>query len=180
MARGRPDNKLLEECREVHFPYELRMLAETYQRLKGLGPGACRNVLIESFCVHARNLIEFYRGSGKNDHMKAKYFTREGIYRPEYVGDPDGAIGRTLYAKLSQQVMHMSKGRTSDPAKKIGSKDRETIFEALRKETALFLARMDPPIPRAIRVGGSDASATNAITIASVRLLGDDEEEINA
>jgi hypothetical protein len=175
MAKRKPDENVLKECRDVHFPYELWMLEETYERLKGLGSGVCRNILIESFCIHARNLIEFYRGSEKNDYMKAKFFTKDGIYKPKHVGDPDGEIGRELYGKLNQQIAHLTKDRTSDPGKKIGHAAREAIFEAIQKETALFVSLMDSPLAATIKTRGPNASATNAITTASLRVLGNED-----
>jgi hypothetical protein len=153
------------------------MLEQTYEQLKGARPGVCRNAFIESFCIHARNLIEFYRGKGE---VNAGHFTADGIYKPKFVAANSRALGNSLYDKLNQQVAHMTKDRTTDPKKKIGSNDRERIMEALRKETASFLVLMNPPMAGAISVGCSDSSATNAITTASVQVLGANEDAPNA
>ena len=55
-----PDKKILEFVRE-HLPYEIDMLRSTYLTLyQGGVDWAIRNALIESFCIHARNLLEFF------------------------------------------------------------------------------------------------------------------------
>jgi hypothetical protein len=44
--------------REYHLDYEIWMLEQTYTRLRD--DEVIKNAIIESFCVHARNLLEFF------------------------------------------------------------------------------------------------------------------------
>jgi hypothetical protein len=69
-----PD-KILVEIIDEHLPYEIDMLRLTYRELEATvvrGPNesrhqnACRFALIESFCVHARSLIDFFADSSTN------------------------------------------------------------------------------------------------------------------
>jgi len=56
-----PDKVIVDIFHE-HLPYEIDMLRSTYHRLANL-PNIdtdIRNALIESFCVHARALLDFF------------------------------------------------------------------------------------------------------------------------
>ncbi len=48
-----------------HYVYELNMLRLTNEHIKAATEQVLKNVLIESFCVHARTLIDFYN----NKHL---------------------------------------------------------------------------------------------------------------
>lgn len=169
MAKHKLDESQLAEYLTRHVRYEWNMLAGTRDRLKRRQDPVTKNALIESFCVHARNLIEFYRGSGRKDYIKAKDFT-DSSYKARFVPANTGEIGNKLYAKLNQQVAHLAQDRSADPSKKIGAADREIIFEALRKERDRFEPLIKPIFIDEVTIATSNPSATNMIGTASVQL----------
>jgi hypothetical protein len=172
MAKWEPDNNLLQNYCTQHLPYELDMLAQTYEQLNVTKGRVLVNALIESFCIHARNLIEFYRG--KSD-VHASHFT-SSKYKPKYVAANANGLGNTLYAKLNQQIAHMSKDRTTDPKKKIGPDDRTKIIQALRLEEARFRSCLNEgcevgrPIENGVSLNinaGGTPSTSSTFTTAS-------------
>lgn len=55
------DTTKLDFFLTVSLPYELWMLDETFKRLnEPLTDQVIANALIESFCIHARQLIDFF------------------------------------------------------------------------------------------------------------------------
>jgi hypothetical protein len=122
----------LHELFERHFLYEVWMLVETRQRLGWaiLDDIVVRNALIESFCIHARALNDFF-----NDKKgaKASWFTL-GTYAPsERAADYGAAI-----SKLSTQIAHLTQRRTSDLSEKVNQIDREILFVNLIDEARNF------------------------------------------
>jgi hypothetical protein len=54
---------MASEILEHQYAYELDMLEDTYRL--GRDTQIQLNAYIESFCIHARNLIEFFRSDGR-------------------------------------------------------------------------------------------------------------------
>lgn len=174
MAKWKPDEMLLREYRK-HISYELYMLDQTYEKLEKSHGQVINNALIESFCIHARNLIEFYRGTGRKDYIKAEHYTG-GSYKPKYVAAYTKHLDAKLYEKLNQQVAHLSRDRTTDPEKKIDRAARTKIKEALTKETALFLSNAKEEfglgvttqdVPRATIQTSDTPAASSMVTSAT-------------
>ena len=73
----------LNEMVDHQVPYEVDMLRWTYVLLAALGvpqtkrERAIANAYIESFCTHARNLIEFFSHQSlkPKDYASARHFT---------------------------------------------------------------------------------------------------------
>jgi hypothetical protein len=132
----------MKELFERHFVYEVWMLIETRERLLGEAytvlrdDVVVRNALIESFCVHARNLIRFFTDK---DHAKASSFV-DVAYAPF----ANGAVASDLVHKLSDQIMHLGRKRTADPREKIDGRGREELFVKLGAEVANFLQHLKP------------------------------------
>jgi DNA-directed RNA polymerase specialized sigma54-like protein len=107
-----------------HLPYEIKMLRYTHDRLQAeVKDRESNNVLIESFCLHARNLIDFFRGQrNTKEYACARDFTTKS-YRPI-----DKEIHRqTVYKKLNDQIAHLTYRRAEDPAEKIGAGERASL-----------------------------------------------------
>jgi len=104
MAKRTPDQAQLGQYLH-HVRYEWNMLARTWDRLESKHDPVITNALIESFCIHARNLIEFYRN--KKGYLNAKDFAG-GTYKAKFVAPTSGEIGTKLHAKLNQQVAHLT------------------------------------------------------------------------
>jgi hypothetical protein len=131
------------EIIEIHVPYEINMLLATFVFLRVLETSefpqrdqhqrVIYNALIESFCVHARTLIDFF----KSKHgMKTKEFAAR--YTPKFVDK----IDEELTKKLNQQIAHLTYKRTDDPNEKIGPKEREMLLQALIAEIDLFSGKL--------------------------------------
>jgi len=62
-----------------------------------------RKRLIESFCIHARNLNEFFLENGKDDTLKASSFATNDYKRPNNAPER-----RSLFAKINKQISHLT------------------------------------------------------------------------
>jgi hypothetical protein len=111
---------ILQTIFELHLPYEIDMVRRTYRKLSSLPnidpvPAEillCRNALVESFCVHARSLLDFFSNHrGKNgDDAVASDFTNG--YTLTF--DPEKEPIKALRRKLNKQLFHLTKERTAD------------------------------------------------------------------
>ena len=124
------------DIRGHHLPYELWMLQSSYLRL-----AKCRlepviaNALIESFCIHARLLIEFF---SNQQGCRAEEFTG-GVYMAVHLGSL-----RKEVVKLNTQIAHLTRARTTIPDEKIGPVDRLKWLKALEREAGNFSVHLAP------------------------------------
>jgi hypothetical protein len=130
-----------------HLAYEVDMLNRTYgllTRWQVVGKTAAElrdaqtvhDALIESFCIHARELFEFMRHESK---------------RHEYTVDTYKPCGHeSKYRdKLNGQIAHAKdEGRTDNDAEKIGPRDRLDMLKDLAEEWNRFLAMRAPTFKR--------------------------------
>lgn len=159
----------LAELLNIHVRYELDMLFGLYEQLQRPASNAvCGNALIESFCLHARQLIDFF---DNQQGLHAEQFTSSG-YEPL----PHQTLGitPTVKRKLNTQIAHLTEQRTDDSDAKIGPRDRTQLRDGLQKALRHFEAHLKSPfreawgtysIPVARDTG--QPSATNAVTFAS-------------
>jgi hypothetical protein len=122
-----------------HLKYEIDMLRETLARLPSSTDRVITNALIESYCVHARSLIEFFR---KRRSRAAQDYVRPALaYKPF-----TGTQGRVddLWLKLNNQISHLMDGRTDDDSKKLGDGERRELYELIRGALAHFKANLRP------------------------------------
>jgi hypothetical protein len=146
MAKGKL-NQSREGMRELlthHLRYEIDMLRCTFGRLHNPLLHECdKNAFIESFCIHARNLIDFFRGNGKNC-ARAADFTVHRIYEVRSLtktGLPDD-----LYGKLSEQIAHLTYQRTKDPTRQIGAQELQQLSDLIEDEAVNFRCHLDKAI----------------------------------
>lgn len=147
-----------------HIMYEFKMLQMTYLFLGvPFYSGWVGNALIESFSIHARNLLEFFGGTGSESDEKvcAYHFTNSS-----YKAFPNGEIPGELFGKLQAQIAHLSYQRTKDNADKIGPKDRKELLEFLNKEIEHFAAHLKLPFrekwPGSMKLDASSIAALPA------------------
>jgi hypothetical protein len=123
-----------------HIPYEVRMMRQTYLMLSD--GAACLwvsqtviNALIESFCIHARSLIEFFSGNeSPSDHTSAaKHFAQ-----PDYEPCPDYGQSRDLNGKLNSQIAHPSYSRTDKVNGKLSAANRTALMKFIESEIERF------------------------------------------
>ncbi|MEO9634066.1 MAG: hypothetical protein ABJF89_13300 [Parasphingorhabdus sp.] len=120
-----------EEILGEHLPYELWMLRETHEKLgSALTDQVLCNALIESFCLHARLLLEFFE---KKKSKHAKDYTG-GSYKAAHLG----SLTKTERDKLNTQIAHITGYRTIDPSQKIGPALRLKLLTALQREAITF------------------------------------------
>ena len=122
------------ESREYHLNYEIWMLEEANKKHHD-SDQVINNALIESFCVHARNLIEFFAEEAQ------RYTTRS--YRPfcHISSNRRASIRR----KINVQISHVKdQGRTTNDADKITAFDRAEIVNILSREIKEFKVHLLP------------------------------------
>jgi hypothetical protein len=98
-----------------HVAYELRMWQWAANLLNGIGPEQQntpeRNALIESYLLHLRNLIEFFRSEGrKTDDVVAL------LYVPRWnVGDYGSSL-ESAWVSLNKRLNHITMERLNKSA----------------------------------------------------------------
>ena len=126
-----------------HVMYEIKMLQMTYGFLEvPWYSGWVGNALIESFCVHARALIEFFAKtkSQTDEQVCACHFT-DNSYR----SFENGKVSGPLWGKLQAQIAHLSYQRTKDNEDKVSPEDRKALLKLLNKEIDHFAAHLKSP-----------------------------------
>jgi hypothetical protein len=108
------------------------MLRTSFDRLKLEHDQFLNNALIETFCLHARALLEFYAGSNRRN-AHARLFTDKQYVcldlRP-------GTRAKKLKDMLDQQLSHLSLKR--DSTKQIDVPERAELFELINNEHQRF------------------------------------------
>jgi hypothetical protein len=89
-----------EEFFTDHLPYEINMLRVSFALLSTgvMGP-ALTNVLIESFCVHARNLIEFFKNKDSCDFDPRDFAIAAYQLEKRFLRD-------SILPKINNQISH--------------------------------------------------------------------------
>jgi hypothetical protein len=143
----------LPATRLGHVSYELDMLHFTFDKLtlveQAIAKGniqqtievGLRNALMEAFCVHARNLDEFFQAAGKDNTLKAKKFTGSH-YKPI----PSDDERKRLIKKIQRPIAYLSKKRTAVPMEKIDFEDRAKLFSILIREVDNFTRFLKPEL----------------------------------
>jgi hypothetical protein len=117
------------ELLEHHYRYELSMLMETHARIGGHEDTVIENALIESFCIHARALMEFFSDSkGARKYTGCKYIPLS----------KRGPVEK-LIRLLNTQIAHLiNEGLTSDFRGKISAAKRDELVGILEKKSQEF------------------------------------------
>ena len=116
-----------------HVAYELGMLRSIFFRLRGQDP-----IVIESFLVHARNLIEFFWDCAPKGAILPKDFGAPAQR------DKDPAVAE-LHDQISQLLSHLTWARVQvhepDPPD-LGYGRGRWIYDAIAKKAAAFFAAL--------------------------------------
>lgn len=148
----------------AHVGYELDMLVYTFDKLILVQHPIVRrsfqagqvNALVEAFCIHARNLHEFFQGS-RADTLKANMFA-DGQYKPR----PNDPEPKSLISKVNKQISHLTEQRTSVAEEQIGSTDCVRLYSMLIAEADNFTRHLRPhPRPAWKYVPGTEPPAVN-------------------
>jgi len=135
----------IAETQLKYVGYEIDMLVYTFDKLLLVEPLVRRsfqagqvNALIEAFCIHARNLHEFFQGS-RADTLKANTFA-DSRYKPR----PNDQERKTLISKINKQISHLTEQRTSVVEEKISSADRAKLYSILIAEADNLTRHLQP------------------------------------
>jgi hypothetical protein len=177
-----PAEQILIDTIKRHLPYEIDMVRSTFRALARLPKSesetaeqwVVRCALIESFCVHARSLIDFLSNSGaEKDDVRAKDFTTE--FAPLVTSkDPINDI-RT---KLNKQIFHLTKLReTADVDKFSLATDGAQLVPIIEQKIKDFSAALKSEFrelqcktePLELVPDISAASSTTSITVAFIK-----------
>lgn len=139
-----------EELIGEHLAYEIKMLHETRKALRGepVSTEVIANAVMESFCIHARNLNEFFFESPRwKDVLKASEFAASDYRKPENSDDR-----RALFDRINKQISHLSRERTSAPQEKIGPADREEMYSWVYAFLEYFDGHVRPELRSAWKI----------------------------
>jgi hypothetical protein len=135
-----------------HLPYEIDMLRGTWRRLQHicsirvpanetLDEKIERFSLIESFCVHARSLTDFFdiRGKVKSDDAVSSDFTNT----PTASLDATQKDQKALREKLNKQIFHLTTRRETVETKKFDAgSDGVELLQMIEPEIAKFQSNL--------------------------------------
>jgi len=157
-----------------HLPYEIDMMRGLYQEItSGKHTRLIHNANIESFHIHARNLIEFFKNKEPCD-FDPRLFTI-----PAY--EPNGDfISRSLEAKINRQISHLTAGRTSVPEEQLRPTEWTDIGTTIEKEIARFENALRPEYrnkwkydqPIWINVGSGSGATNEVVSVLSNNMTG--------
>jgi hypothetical protein len=138
-------SQIEHEIVEHHIPYEVQMLRAMFCYLstpvtRFMVQQWVVNGFIETFCVHARNLIDFFRETtdSRTGYAAAKHFT-DATYKPFKPSRDEGV----LIGKLNDQIAHVTYRRTTRDAAKIGDNERVLLLRLIEEELARFGGHLD-------------------------------------
>jgi hypothetical protein len=135
-----------EQYLATDLPYEIDMLRETYAASVAGNPDrVVQNALIESWAVHARNLIELFQNPAEFQKISA-------FVRP--YARLDSPIAQSLTSRISDQISHLTLARPKNPDKKV--RPDSEVMEVIESEiNSLFGTRRSNP-PNVNTVGMRD------------------------
>jgi hypothetical protein len=120
------------------IPYEVGMMRTLYKKLVKGSPCQLRhNAYIESFHMHARNMIEFFKDD-KQCAIDPRTFTNKD-YQVQ-----GNFISSNLEKRISQQIVHLTHERTDDKKLKLGDQAREQTLAQLEKQIKRFESALLP------------------------------------
>jgi hypothetical protein len=100
------------------------------------------NALVDSFCIHALNLNQFFQQDGGSDILRAGAFTNDA-----YAPLPSDARRNKLMRAMQQRVSPL--GRSLMAARRVRSTERREAFIILTAEVERFTRHLHPSLRRA-------------------------------
>lgn len=156
-----------------HYVYEVNMLRWTHAMLAGTPEGFNANALIESFCVHARALMDFYKCTPQQDDVTALDFISSG----QFNASATSQVPSDVRIRVNKQIAHLTASR-ENPPQKVDGQDRQTLLNAIEADHTAFKNAVDTQYAQCfgdektftatvVAVGSSPASATNHVQFIS-------------
>jgi hypothetical protein len=131
-SNKKPAPHLKEEFFNEHLPYEITMLRATYDLARANRPASEHNAMVDSFLLHARNLIEFFKDRPGCDFDPRMFTNASFQLNRDFIAD-------SLSARIGAHVSHMTTRRISQAADELVARDWALILRALEEETARFV-----------------------------------------
>lgn len=134
-----------------HLDHEIKMVNGAYDLFYSLLPvldkgGAedwqryvLHDAVIETFCLHLRQLEEFFTKKGVNSAQILSDRKYTAAVEPKF---PDGV---SFSAKLNNQMAHLMNNRPATDAEKIQGKDFEIMFRWVAEELTKFKQAVADP-----------------------------------
>ena len=127
---------------EEHLSYEMVMLNYTFMRVLTLRPSTPEgqldcNAFLESFALHARNLVDFFSERSRENCRNAS----------DYVTDfeaPDQTRVKQALARLDRQTLHMTSLQATDPQEKFNTGDARELYAWIVPAILKFQGQLDP------------------------------------
>ena len=130
-SNKKPAPHLKEEFFNEHLPYEITMLRAAYDLARANRPASEHNAMVDSFLMHARNLIEFYKDRPSCDFDPRMFTNASFQLNRDFIAD-------SLATRVSAQISHLTTRRISQAADELGPREWALILRALEEETARF------------------------------------------
>jgi hypothetical protein len=127
----KPAPHLKEEFFAEHLPYEIDMLRATYELVRASKPPAEHSAVLESFLMHARNLIEFYKDKPSCDFDPRMFTVGSFQLNKDFIAD-------SVLPRINKQVSHLTARKVARDSDKLGPRDWALILRALEEETNRF------------------------------------------
>jgi hypothetical protein len=178
-----PDQILLDIIEE-HLPYEVDMLRGLYSQFGKVNPSLDEfnqkvqyYAQINSFCVHARALLDFFADirKDKTDAIASNFTSG---YKPTF--DQTIEPLKSLRTKLNKQIFHLTNDRTIVAAQKFQpSTDAQEVMKVIEPAIGHFAACLTPDFkhfkcftsPVDFIKAPPPASATNAFASESFTVV---------
>ena len=138
---------------EERVSYEVVMLNYTFMRLLTSPPSSPEqqldfNAYLESFGVHARNLVAFLsEKSPGNDRSASDYV-------PDFEAPDRGRLQQVLF-RLETQVLHATAHRATDLQEKFTSDDARELYAWIVPAILRFQGQLGPSYRASVKVHGA-------------------------
>jgi hypothetical protein len=140
-----PKKQQLLDCFDEHLPYEIEMLRITYELLHKPvvvqvgGEEAAKLVLsamMESFSIHVRNLVEFFKYKEPCDFSPGMFAIAGYPLKTRFVND-------SILTKINTQIAHLTTRRTRVDQEKFNRDDDwQHAYEAIEREISRLYANL--------------------------------------
>ncbi|MGB3022955.1 MAG: hypothetical protein WBB50_12620 [Methyloceanibacter sp.] len=136
-----------------HISYEVVMLNYTFMRVLTSRPSTPEgqldfNVHLESFGVHAHNLVEFFSRKPGDDARSAF------DYIPDFVG-PDPTSVEPALLRLDKQILRVTTLGSSEPQEKFGVDDARKLYAWIVPTILKFQGALGPRYRATLNALGS-------------------------
>ena len=127
---------------EEHVSYDVVMLNYTFMRLLTLRPSTPEeqldcNAFLESFGIHALNLVDFFSEKSGEDGRNASN------YVPDFEA-PDQALVKQALARLERQTLEVTSLGATDPQEKFNAGDARELYAWIVPAILKFQGQLGP------------------------------------